>query len=175
MKQRIHKNIGPRPLAVFAHPDDEALCFQGTDEFTRALPPFAVEATTPRYTSDHVAVEWFPSGSHIVEQNERGTNLYLILSGHTDVIQEDADGIRRTLGRLGPGEFFGELAIVHQQLRAAHVVASGDVTCLVLAPSAPSPFARRGADAGLLETDMAGRMVQEPPAVRRHLSTSQLM
>src|SRR6266496_2162484 len=138
--------------------------FQGTAEFTRALPLFAAEATTLRYASDHVDVEWFPSGSHIVEQNEPGATLYLILSGYTDVIQEDADGARRTLARLGPGEFFGELAIVHQQPRAPHVVAVGDVTCLVLAQGAPSAFAGRGAEAQLSETSTADGMVEERTA-----------
>jgi LmbE family N-acetylglucosaminyl deacetylase len=138
--------------------------FRGTAEFVRALPLFAEEATTLRYTSDHVDVEWFPSGSHIVEQNEPGTNLYLILSGYTDVIQEDADGTRRTLARLGPGEFFGELAIVHQQPRVADVIAVGDVTCLVLAPGAPSAFAGRGADARLLETGTADGVTEEHAA-----------
>jgi hypothetical protein len=138
--------------------------FQGTAEFIRALPLFAVEATTLRYASDHVEVEWFPSGSHIVEQNEPGAKLYLILSGYTDVIQEDADGTGRTLARLGPGEFFGELAIVHQQPRAAHVVAVGDVTCLVLAPGAPSAFAGRGAEVRRLEAGTADGMVEEQTA-----------
>jgi signal-transduction protein with cAMP-binding, CBS, and nucleotidyltransferase domain len=109
-------------------------------------------------------VEWFPSGSHIVEQNEPGAKLYLILSGYTDVIQEDADGTRRALARLGPGEFFGELAIVHQQPRAAHVVAVGDVTCLVLAPGAPSAFAGRGAEARLREAGTADGMAEEQTA-----------
>jgi LmbE family N-acetylglucosaminyl deacetylase len=135
--------------------------FRGTAEFTRALPLFAVEATTLRYASDHVAVEWFSSGSQIVEQHEPGANLYLILSGNADVIQEDADGTRRTLARLGPGEFFGELAIVHEQPRAAHVVAVDDVTCLVFAPHAPSAYAGRGAGARLLETYPVDSMGEE--------------
>ena len=37
-----------------------AMRFQGTAEFIRALPLLAVEATTLRYASDHVDVEWFP-------------------------------------------------------------------------------------------------------------------
>ena len=138
--------------------------FRGTTEFVRALPLFAEEATTLRHASDHVDVEWFASGSHIVEQNEPGASLYLILSGHADVIQEDADGTRRTLARLGPGEFFGELAIVHQQPRNAHVVAVENVTCLVLAPGAPSAFAGRGADARLLEAGTSDGMVEERAA-----------
>jgi LmbE family N-acetylglucosaminyl deacetylase len=136
--------------------------FRGTTDFVRALPLFAEEATTLRHASDHVDINWFPAGSHIVEQNEPGANLYLILSGYADVIQEGADGTRRTLARLGPGEFFGELAIVHQQPRAAHIVAVEDVTCLVLAPGAPSAFAGRGAEARLLEASAA--IVEEQAA-----------
>jgi hypothetical protein len=138
--------------------------FRGTAEFVRALPLFAEEATTLRYTSDHVDVTWFPSGSHIVEQNEPGANLYLILSGYTDVIQEDADGARRTLARLGPGEFFGELAIVHHKPRTAHIVAVEDVTCLVFAPGAPSAFAGRGADARLLDPGTTDGLSEEHAA-----------
>jgi hypothetical protein len=67
---------------------------------------------------------------------------------------------------------------IHKNIRPrppAVVAHPDDETVLVLAPSAPSPFVGRGANAGLLETDMAGSMAQEPPAVRWHLSTSQLM
>jgi LmbE family N-acetylglucosaminyl deacetylase len=135
--------------------------FRGTTEFVRALPLFVEEATTLRHASDHVDVNWFPAGSHIIEQGEPGASLYLILSGHADVIQEGADGTRRTLARLGPGEFFGELAIVHQQPRAAHIVAVEDVTCLVLAPGAPSAFAGRGVDARLSQTDTVDGIAEE--------------
>jgi LmbE family N-acetylglucosaminyl deacetylase len=130
--------------------------FRGTVDFTRALPLLAAEATTLRSVSDHVDVEWFSSGSHIVEQGEPGASLYLILSGQVDVVQEGADGAARRLARLGRGEFFGELAIVHQQPRAANVVAVDDVTCLVLAPGAPSAFAGRGAGAQHLEAGVTG-------------------
>jgi hypothetical protein len=67
---------------------------------------------------------------------------------------------------------------IHKNIRPrppAVVAHPDDETVLVLVPSAPSPFVGRGANAGLLETDMAGSMAQEPPAVRWHLSTSQLM
>jgi LmbE family N-acetylglucosaminyl deacetylase len=148
--------------------------FRGTTEFVRALPLFAEEATTLRHASDHVDINWFPAGSHIVEQNEPGASLYLILSGHADVIQEDADGTQTTLARLGPGEFFGELAIVHQQPRIAHVVAVEGVTCLVLAPGAPSAFAGRGAQGQLFEASATDGMVEEQAAgalVRIDIST----
>jgi LmbE family N-acetylglucosaminyl deacetylase len=160
--------------------------FQGTAEFVRALPLFAEEATTLRYASDYVDVEWYPAGAHIVEQNEPGAKLYLILSGQAEVVQEDDGGAATVLNRLGAGEFFGELAIVHQVPRTAHVIAVGDATCLVLAPGAPSAFAGRGADARpdalaladggageqlgdvLLTVDVAAFMAQKMAAVAAH-------
>lgn len=135
--------------------------FQGTAEFVRALPLFAEEAITLRYANDYVDVEWYPAGAHIVEQNEPGAKLYLILSGQAEVVQEDDGGAATVLNRLGAGEFFGELAIVHQVPRTAHVIAVGDVTCLVLAPGAPSAFAGRGADARPDAMDMAGSTAGE--------------
>ena len=138
--------------------------FHGTAEFVRALPLFVEEATTLRYASDHADVVWFSHGAHIIEQGEPGASLYLILSGQADAIQEQADGTQRLLRRLGPGEFFGEMAIVHGMPRTAHVVAVGDVTCLALAPGAPSAFGGRGADARLFEADAADGMGAEQAA-----------
>jgi LmbE family N-acetylglucosaminyl deacetylase len=138
--------------------------FHGTAEFVRTLPLFAEEAITLRYASDHIDVTWFSRGSHIIEQGEPGASLYLILSGHADVVQEEADGTQRTLAQLGPGEFFGELAIVHRKPRTAHIVAVEDVTCLVLAPGTPSAFAGRGAEAQHLEASSADGMTEEQAA-----------
>ena len=39
------------------------------------------------------------------------TELFMISSGRADVWQEQADGSRKQLRRIGPGEFFGELGV----------------------------------------------------------------
>ena len=135
---------------------ESATRFRGTADFVRALSLFAEEATMLRYASDHVDVQWFPAGFYMVEQGEPGTKLFLIISGHADVLHESDDGSLRQVNRLGPGEFFGELAIVQGRTRSAHVVASDDVTCLIFAPGAPTAFAGRGGDARFLDTGAAG-------------------
>ena len=38
-----------------------------------------------------------------------------------------------TVGRLGPGEFFGELSVLDRRPRNAQVVATGPTSCLALA------------------------------------------
>ncbi|HEX2041427.1 MAG TPA: PIG-L family deacetylase [Acidimicrobiales bacterium] len=128
--------------------------FKGRDDFGQALSLFAEETTTMRYASDYIDVNWFPPGVTIVEQGEPPSSLYLVLSGQVDVIQETGDGAQQWLARLGPGEFFGELAIAQGGVRTANVVAVDAVTCLVLSPSPPTAFAGRGTDARYLGSSL---------------------
>jgi LmbE family N-acetylglucosaminyl deacetylase len=123
--------------------------FRGGFDFARALLLLTEETGALRYTSDYVAVQWYPDGFSIVEQGEPATRLYLILSGAAEAIREDADGTLHPLGRMGPGEFFGEEGLAYKRPRNAHVVAVESVTCLVFAPGQPTAFAGRGADAAL--------------------------
>ncbi len=70
----------------------------------------------------------FPAGRHIVRQGQVGTGFYLIMNGKARVVH---DG--KVLSRLGPGEFFGELSLLDQQPRMAHVIAEEPTECLALA------------------------------------------
>lgn len=123
--------------------------FAGTMEFVHALLLMAEEAGTMGFIRDHARVRWYPAGSYVVEQGEAATELFVILSGHADVWQEQADGSLEKLRYIGPGEFFGELGVAGRRARSAHVVATEGLTCLVLAPAAPTLFAGRGEGARL--------------------------
>ena len=70
----------------------------------------------------------FPAGRHIVQQGFVGNGLYIIVTGRARVVRGDD-----TLAELGPGDFFGELAVIDQQPRLASVVAMEPTTCLALA------------------------------------------
>jgi LmbE family N-acetylglucosaminyl deacetylase len=121
--------------------------FQGTPEFAYALLLLCEEATLLHYSRDHVDVAWYPAGFSIVEQGERATSLYLLLSGTAQVIREDGDGTHQILAHLKPGAFFGQEGLAARQTCHAHVIAEQNVTCLVLSPEAPTAFLGRGADA----------------------------
>lgn len=130
--------------------------FHGSAAFVRALALLADEAGELGYTDDAVEVQWFPAGFSIVEQGERGTGLYLIVSGQAEVIHEDVDGTRHVLQTLEPGQFFGEDALAHHQAQDASVVATETTTCLVLSAQTPTLFDGRGSDAHLSGIPVGG-------------------
>jgi CRP/FNR family transcriptional regulator len=68
------------------------------------------------------------AGRPIVRQGDVGTGFYLIVAGRARVVR---DG--RTLDVLGPGEFFGELAVLDGLPRIAMVVAEEPTRCLAVA------------------------------------------
>lgn len=70
----------------------------------------------------------YPARRYIVRQGQVGTGFYLIASGRARVERGD-----RTLSTLGPGEFFGELSLLDQRPRMAHVVTEEPTTVLALA------------------------------------------
>ena len=79
----------------------------------------------------------FPEGDEIIEQGdellEEEDGLYIIVAGHVDVRRgatNEADG--RHIATLGPGEFFGEMALLDGHARSASVFAMSDVVCMML-------------------------------------------
>lgn len=121
--------------------------FKGSTDFIHALAIFAQETTTLGYAGDFVEVLWFPPGSLVIEQGERATSLYLVVTGEVDVVEESADGRHRTLRRQGSGEFVGELGVAYGQPRSANVIAVDSVTCLSFSFAEPTAFDGRGAGA----------------------------
>ncbi len=109
--------------------------FKGTKDFVRALWVFSREATGLGYAGDFVNVEWFPSGSYLIEQGEVATTMYFLLSGRVEIRREGEDGRVRVVDQSGPGEFIGEQGIATGRPRNAHVVAVDDVTSLTFMAS----------------------------------------
>jgi LmbE family N-acetylglucosaminyl deacetylase len=121
--------------------------FCGTPDFVRGLLILAEATCTLGYSRDSVHVAWYPSGVYIIEQGEPSTSLYLILSGHADVVREEPDGRLNKVNEIGPGAFFGEEGIATQQPRNANIIARDSVSCMVLSPGEPTPYAGRGQNA----------------------------
>ena len=82
----------------------------------------------------------YRAGGVIVREGEIGTGFFVIVSGSVGVVR---DG--QTVGKLGPGEFFGELSVLDRRPRNAQVVATGPTSCLALASLGPRSGDHRAA------------------------------
>ena len=72
----------------------------------------------------------FRKGDVIVREGERGDIFYLIESGTVDVLKKDKGDI--PINKLASGQFFGERALLSEDVRQATCVASSDVRCMYL-------------------------------------------
>jgi CRP/FNR family cyclic AMP-dependent transcriptional regulator len=68
-----------------------------------------------------------PSGTLLVEQGEPGLLFFVVLAGSASVVR---DG--RSVSSLGPGDYFGELALLDNSPRSASVTSNTDMTMLVI-------------------------------------------
>jgi CRP-like cAMP-binding protein len=63
----------------------------------------------------------FPAGSTIFSAGELGRTMYLLAEGEVEVVCTTDQGKEVSLVLLGPGECFGEMALVELQPRSATV------------------------------------------------------
>jgi len=68
-------------------------------------------------------------GDPIVRQGEVGDCMYVVQTGEVEVVL-DAEGEEQHLAILGPGDFFGEMAMFERETRSATVRARGEARVL---------------------------------------------
>jgi CRP-like cAMP-binding protein len=79
----------------------------------------------------------YPAGDEIIEEgaefDEETDGIFVLVAGSVEVWTGRLDGgEERLLVTLGPGEFFGEMALLDGRPRSASVVATEETQCLVL-------------------------------------------
>src|SRR4051812_18604334 len=71
----------------------------------------------------------YGAGRTVVRQGHMdGVGLFIIVEGTASVMVDETE-----VAKLGPGDYFGELALISQQARAATVTAETPLRCLVIA------------------------------------------
>ncbi|MFT3864523.1 MAG: Crp/Fnr family transcriptional regulator [Solirubrobacterales bacterium] len=102
-------------------------------ELLRSVPLFAdlEEGELERFS--HVAVpRSFPAGTRVFHEGDSSDACYIVSEGSFRVTREHTDGRAITLTTLGPGEIFGELAMLDGDKRSASAESITDGTLLAL-------------------------------------------
>ena len=86
-------------------------------------------------TADTIDVE---AGKRLVSAGRYGHEFFVIENGTAEVVRGEEH-----LADLGPGDFFGEMAILGDTVRNADVVASTDLSAVVMTDTAFRGLARR--------------------------------
>jgi CRP/FNR family transcriptional regulator, cyclic AMP receptor protein len=106
---------------------------QSPVELLRSVPLFADLEEDELESFSHVAVpRSFPAGTRVFHEGDHSDACYIVREGAFRVTREHSDGRAITLATLGPGDIFGELAMLDGEVRSASVEALDDGELLAL-------------------------------------------
>jgi len=103
------------------------------NEVLKRVPLFSdlSEAEVSRF-ADVTREREYPKNSVILFEDDPGDALYIVSTGQVKVVLIGEDGREVILSVLGDGDFFGEMSLIDDEPRSAHVIAMKDSQLLVL-------------------------------------------
>lgn len=85
----------------------------------------------------------FPKNSVLVNEGDDTDSLYIIHSGKVKFYLSDEDGKELVLGIAGPGEYFGEIALLDESPRSASAMSLEECKIFVLSKSQFEAFLKQ--------------------------------
>ena len=101
----------------------------------------------------------FPAGTVITEQDETGVTFGVIMEGQAVVSVHG-----QTVRTLGPGDYFGEMALIDHSYRSATITAETDLRCLLFTAWVFRPFAMEHPGTAWALLEMMVQRVREAEA-----------
>jgi len=102
-------------------------------QFLRKVPLFNnLSETDLARLSESSRERNYPRNSVILFEDDPGDALYVVVTGQVKVVLIGEDGREVILSVLHEGNFFGEMALIDDEPRSAHVIAMADSNLLVL-------------------------------------------
>jgi CRP/FNR family transcriptional regulator, cyclic AMP receptor protein len=105
-------------------------------ETLREVPLFAgLSEKELKRVADNMVERTFSEGQEITSQDARGNWFFVIEEGTASVSRNG-----ETVRNLGPGDYFGEIALIDKGARSATIVANGELRCQGLSAIAFRPL-----------------------------------
>src|SRR2546423_15705691 len=87
----------------------------------RSVPLFSsLDSKATAELGEYLTIHDYPKSATIFRNGDPGDAMYLIDIGNVRISIKDADGHVVTLAELGPGDFFGDIAMLDGQGRSAN-------------------------------------------------------
>lgn len=90
-----------------------------------------------------------PAGREVFREGDAGDGVYLVQSGCVEISSAVGPGRRHTFAQLGPGELFGEMAVLEDKPRSAGAVAVENTTALFIPRAAMLAAVRQSPELAL--------------------------
>ena len=134
----------PYPIRMFqkyAQPEHRADA--GADEIVERLAHIDVLSPLPAKALAAIAgaarAHVYSRGETIIRRGSEGSSMFIVHDGSVSVRVADQQ-VEREIARLGAGDFFGEMALLTGETRAADVVALNDVVAVEITKEALQPI-----------------------------------
>jgi len=103
------------------------------DELLRQVPLFSTLAEEElARVAELASLTSFEAEQIVFREGESSSSCYFICSGHAVALREHPDGRVITLARFGPGDIFGELAMLDNQVRSATIKALDELEVIAI-------------------------------------------
>jgi CRP-like cAMP-binding protein len=102
----------------------------------------------------------FPVGTVVFQEGDVGNEMYVIQSGKVDITKRSRD-VEKVLVTLGPGAFFGEMAIINNKPRSASAVVVEEARLLVIGPKTFDAMIRGNAEIAVRMIKILAQRLQE--------------
>lgn len=140
----------------------------GFEQFLKTVEAF--QALSPgrlRMLASQCRLQSYEANSQIIQRGDPGDSMFIIYRGEVRIPVVDSAGREKFVARLGAREFFGEMALLTGEPRAADVFAESEVEVLVIHKEPLQAFLRQTPQVASFLTEILGQRLLENDQIRQ--------